>query len=210
MDNRFFENPILNSPYAYPSRHWELDRDGQPTRKIVESRRRAEFISPVSKPRKRGSAAEQERLPFDEGKGLSTREQQYERHAEIINGVRREVDGWRQRPDPGHWRVTPETARLLQHWRHYKFSDLRPFFCQVEAVETVIWLTEVASKEPRAGRSFRATCLPTSTGRRSSSPTSTPCAGGSGARSRRAEDHSSGDAAPRSTRWNPKARCCNG
>ena len=92
---------------------------------------------------------------FDEGKGLSTQEQQYERHAEIINGVRHEVDEWRQRSDPGHWRVTPETARLLQHWRHHRFSDLRPFFCQVEAVETVIWLTEVASnRAERAGRPF--------------------------------------------------------
>ena len=34
MSNAFFEQPILNSPYAYPSRHWELDRDGQPTQKI--------------------------------------------------------------------------------------------------------------------------------------------------------------------------------
>jgi type III restriction enzyme len=40
--------------------------------------------------------------------------------------------------------VTPETSRLLQHWRHHKFVGIRPFFCQVEAVETVIWLTEVA------------------------------------------------------------------
>ena len=40
--------------------------------------------------------------------------------------------------------MTPETARLLQHWRHHDFSEYRPFFCQVEAVETVIWLTEVA------------------------------------------------------------------
>jgi len=31
---------------------------------------------------------------------------------------------------------------LLQHWRHHPFSGIRPFFCQVEAVETVIWLTE--------------------------------------------------------------------
>jgi len=40
--------------------------------------------------------------------------------------------------------VTPETTRLLQHWRHHKFNDVRPFFCQVEAAETAIWLTEVA------------------------------------------------------------------
>ncbi|SDF71318.1 type III restriction enzyme, partial [Salipiger thiooxidans] len=40
----------------------------------------------------------------------------------------------------------PETARLLQHWRHYQFEGIRPFFCQIEAVETAIWLTEVAPK----------------------------------------------------------------
>ena len=155
MNNQFFENPILNSPYTYPRRHWELDGDGQPTQKIVERRRRAEFISPIPKPKKRGGKAEQELLVFDEGKGLSTREQQYERHAEIINNVRREVDDWRRRPDPGKWRVTPETARLLQHWRHHRFGDLRPFFCQVEAVETVIWLTEVApNRAERTGRQF--------------------------------------------------------
>jgi hypothetical protein len=44
MDNQFFEQPILNSPYEYPARHWELDEDGQPTQRIVESRRTARFI----------------------------------------------------------------------------------------------------------------------------------------------------------------------
>ena len=162
MNHRFFENPILNSPYRYPSRHWELDDDGQPTRKIIESRRRAEFISPIPKPKKRGGKSPagqesrhvQESLIFDEGKGLSTREQQYEQHAEIINSVRREVDEWRRRPDPQQWRVTPETARLLRHWRHHRFTDIRPFFCQIEAVETAIWLAEVAPHAGKAGRRF--------------------------------------------------------
>ena len=45
MDNRFFEQPILNSPYDYPSRYWELDASGQPTQEIIENRRRAEFIT---------------------------------------------------------------------------------------------------------------------------------------------------------------------
>jgi type III restriction enzyme len=57
-------------------------------------------------------------------------------------------------PDPATWHVTPETARLLQHWRHHDFSGVRPFFCQVEAVETVIWLTEVAPKIGKAGKDF--------------------------------------------------------
>jgi len=49
--------------------------------------------------------------------------------------------------NPNDWGVTPETRRLLEHWRHHRFSDIRPFFCQVEAAETAIWLTEVASKK---------------------------------------------------------------
>ena len=50
MENPFFDRPIINSPYEYPSRHWELDGDGQPTQQIVESRRGAEFITPIPKP----------------------------------------------------------------------------------------------------------------------------------------------------------------
>jgi len=153
MDNRFFEKPILNSPYEYPKRHWELDTSGQPTQQIIESRRRAEFITPIPKPKKRKGSAEQHQLIFDEGKGLSTQKQLYD-HTAIINAVRRAVDKWRTIPNPANWQVTPETARLLQHWRHHKFSNLRPFFCQVEAVETVIWLTEVAPNAGKEGKSF--------------------------------------------------------
>ena len=79
--------------------------------------------------------------------------QQYEL-AETINSVRNAVDRWRALPEPSQWRVTPETARLLQHWRHHRFNEIRPFFCQVEAVETVIWLSEVAPTLGNAGRPF--------------------------------------------------------
>ena len=87
---------------------------------------------------------------FDEGKGLSTKEQQYD-PTSIINEVRGYVDAWRQL-SPSQWQVTPETARLLQHWRHHEFSGVRPFFCQVEAAETAIWLTEVAPQSARGKR----------------------------------------------------------
>ncbi|MCB0067141.1 MAG: hypothetical protein KDD77_08320, partial [Caldilineaceae bacterium] len=132
MSNPFFDHPILNSPYAYPARHWELDATGQPTQQILESRRSAEFITPIPKPRKRKGAAEQAALVFDEGKGLSSQAQQYD-HTAVINGVRQEVDRWRRIPNPNDWHVTPITARLLQHWRHHEFSGVRPFFCQIEA-----------------------------------------------------------------------------
>jgi len=150
MSALFFEKPILNSPYEYPARHWELDTAGQPTQQIVESRRRAEFITPIPKPKKRkGKDAQQE---LDIAESISDEEQKY--HSSIINGVRAEVDKWRSLPNPADWGVTPETARLLQHWRHHEFSGARPFFCQVEAVETAIWLTEVAPKKGKMAQTF--------------------------------------------------------
>ena len=154
MSDSFFGHPILNSPYEYPERHWELDDAGQPTSRVIETRRGAEFITPIPKPRKRKGSKEQSSLIFDEGKGLSTNAQAYD-HTAIINGVRQEVDRWRRLP-PEQWRVTPATARLLQHWRHHDFSDIRPFFCQVEAIETVIWLSEVAPQMGNAGKRFLA------------------------------------------------------
>ncbi len=148
----FFERPILNSPYAYPGCHWELDEDGQPTGRIIETRREARFITPIPRPKKYKRAKGQERLVFDEGAGVSTAAQQYD-PTPIINELRRRVDQWRAIANPSHWGVTPETARLLQHWRHHDFGYIRPFFCQIEAVETVIWLVEVAPNE-RAGKRF--------------------------------------------------------
>ncbi len=149
--DRFFERPILNSPYEYPSQHWELDESGQPTNRILELRRQVSFITPIPKPKK--SKRSQQTLIFDEeAQRLATEGQQYEL-AQTINSVRNGVDRWRELPDQGQWRVTPETARLLHHWRHHRFNDIRPFFCQVEAVETAIWLTEVAP-QLGAGRQF--------------------------------------------------------
>ena len=155
MSDAFFEQPILNSPYLYPNRHWELDESGQPTQQIVEKRRRADFITPIPKPKKRKKKGDgtQAALVFDEGKGLSTAAQQYD-PTSVINNVRRHVERWRAIPNSKDWRVTPETARLLEHWRHHKFSNLRPFFCQIEAVETAIWLTEVAPKIGKEGKSI--------------------------------------------------------
>jgi type III restriction enzyme len=149
--NPFFDHPILNSPYAIPAQHWELDASGQPTQKIIKTRRRADFITPIPKPKKRKTNATQEVLVFDEGKGLSTKEQQYDPTSRI-NEVRGYVDTWRSLSNPNQWQVTPETARLLEHWRHHNFSGIRPFFCQVEAVETAIWLTEVAPQHKHGKR----------------------------------------------------------
>lgn len=148
--NPFFDHPILNSPYERPKKHWELDADGQPTQKVIDKRRRADFITPIPKPKKRKGPTKQAEIVFDEGLGLSTEGQQYDVTSNI-NEVRQAVDRWHALPNPSQWQVSPETERLLRHWRHHPFADIRPFFCQVEAVETAIWLTEVAPRS-KAGK----------------------------------------------------------
>jgi type III restriction enzyme len=145
MSQTFFEQPILNSPYDFPYRHWELDADGQPTNGIIDTRRRSDLITPVPKPKKRRQSRGQAQMVFEDDKGLSSEERGYN-PTSVINEVRTYVEAWRNLPNPDQWLVTPETARLLQHWRHHRFEGIRPFFCQIEAVETAIWLTEVAPK----------------------------------------------------------------
>ena len=113
---------------------------------IEERRRRSDLITPVPKPKKR------RRGPGQTDLVLATRGRPVDRRA----GIQSDPDHQRDPratskpgatcPIPTDGRSRPETARLLQHWRHHQFDRLRPFFCQIEAVETVIWLTEVAPK----------------------------------------------------------------
>ena len=88
MSDRFFKKPILNSPYEYPSAHWELI-DGLPTQNIVNFRRKAEFITPIPQPKKRKDPASQELL--DESHGLGDGDQKYDLISRI-NELRSCVD----------------------------------------------------------------------------------------------------------------------
>ncbi len=106
MSNPFFDHPILNSPYERPSRHWELDEAGQPTQQLLHYRRRAQFITPIPKPKKQKKAAHQQGIVFDEGAGLSSAAQQYD-PTSIINEVRGQVDP--QRP-------APTVEQFIQPW----------------------------------------------------------------------------------------------
>lgn len=173
MRQRFFTHPVLNTPYAPPQRHWELDGNGQPTGTVIDQRRPSALASPLPLP-KRNHRPRRRQEKQEEGRGEQERERERERGGkgqnqeegkgekarspgadgsgpaqapdptERLNEIRRHVAAWRALTDPSQWRVTPETARLLQHWRHHRFAAFRPFFCQIEAVETMIWLTEVA------------------------------------------------------------------
>lgn len=151
----FFERPILNSPYDPPEQHWELDGDGRPTDTIVSKRRRSDLISAMPKP-KSVKGGKQSELELSTA-GLEGQDMAYS-VTEFVNEMRSQVDAWRQLPNANDWQVSPITQRLLQHWRAIQKDEtqvIRPFFCQLEAVETAIWMTEVAPKMGDRGRRVR-------------------------------------------------------
>jgi len=151
---KFFDQPILNSPYYPPTRHWELDGGGRPTDQILESRRRSDLISAM--PAAKTAPAEQMAMTLEAAQGLSSEDVEYN-PTPFINELRSEVDTWRALPNPSQWKVSPVTQRLLQHWRALQADEtrpIRPFFCQVEAVEVAIWLAEVAPKMGKRGHRF--------------------------------------------------------
>ncbi len=105
MPNQFAEQPILNSPYEYPEHHWELDDTGQPTQRIIDSRRAAKFVTPIPAPKKLGGQSAQAVLAAGEAK-ISTSSDQYDVTGNV-NEIRRYVDTWRRIPNPADWGVTP-------------------------------------------------------------------------------------------------------
>jgi type III restriction enzyme len=131
MPDVLIENPILNSPFEQPNRHFKFTEDGI-TNEVVEARRSSGYFVPIPQPKKKGK-----QLVFD-----SEWTQDRFRESEFINRVRDRVNVWRQQGWPG---VTNTTAKLLQHWTDPE-PEHRLFFCQVEALETAIYLAEVAEK----------------------------------------------------------------
>jgi type III restriction enzyme len=129
----FADSPIINSPFEKPQWHFELEGEGQPTGKKLPGRRESKHIVPVPAARRRGP--QQGALALEDKVTTNV----------LVNEIRTHVDQWRELP-PSQWGVTPETQRLLLHWRDQE-RERKLFFCQREAVETLIWLTEVAPKK---------------------------------------------------------------
>jgi type III restriction enzyme len=131
-------NPILNSPYDPPGRHFSLGPHG-PTGEIRVGRRPSESFIPIPVGRRQKGqtpeATEQEALDFD------VTGERREANS-LINDLRARVDLWRAR---GYPRVTPISRKLLQHWADPSRED-RVLFCQREAAETAIYLAEVAGR----------------------------------------------------------------
>lgn len=127
------ENPILNSPFKEPARHFRFSDDGI-TDEIVESRRISSYFIPIAKPKSKGKAAQ---LAFD----TEWTKDRVEENV-FINNVRGRVSQWRK---GGYHGITKTTRRLLEYWTNPD-RDKKLFFCQIEAMETAIYLAEVAGK----------------------------------------------------------------
>lgn len=134
----FNKDPILNSPYEEPKHYWVLDDTGMPTGEVADGRRESKFLTPIAK-------ATQTRRQKAGQLNLQVHDEQ---DNAIVNTLREEIQKWREKPlrERG---ISGITERLLAYWQEDHISP-RPFFCQIEAVETLIWLNEIA---PRSRKS---------------------------------------------------------
>jgi type III restriction enzyme len=139
---------IINSPYEEPTSYWAYHRQ---TRFFTRNggRRPAGYVTATPGARS-----------FDDP-GIF-------RELPLVNQIRPRVKAWREANYPG---VTGITRRLLEHWQDPEERDYRRFFfCQLEAIETLIWLTETDPAErqgiviPDDGGPFRRLCSKMATG----------------------------------------------
>ncbi|MFH1490806.1 MAG: DEAD/DEAH box helicase family protein [Pseudomonadota bacterium] len=127
------ENPVINSPFEEPQRHFRFTEDGI-TNEILEKRRISSYFVPVAQPKKK---SQQKQLVLSsEWTGDRIKENEY------INHVRNRISRWRK---GGYSGITKTTSRLLEYWQRPD-RELRLFFCQIEALETFIYITEAAKK----------------------------------------------------------------
>ena len=132
MNQVVIENPIINSPYEEPKRHFRFTDEGI-TNDIEEKRRISSYFVPIPRPKKKNP----KQLVFETEWTADRVEEN-----KFINQVRERVALWRR---GGYQGITRTTAQLLEYWQRPE-RERKLFFCQIEALETAIYLTEAASR----------------------------------------------------------------
>ncbi len=126
MPQIVIENPILNSPYREPTRHFRFDVNNEITNVIDAGRRASSYFLPIAAPKKKATP------------GLFDNIEEKKTESGHVNRIRELVKQWRDLDWPD---VTPVTRSLLEHWTaEDRFRPL--FFCQIEALETLVFITE--------------------------------------------------------------------
>ena len=134
MKQVVIENPIINSPFSEPSRHFRFTDEGI-TNEIDEKRRVSSYFIPIARPKKKAK----NQLTFE----TEWTQDRIEEN-KFINQVRERVAQWRKQGYPSS-SITKTTKLLLNYWQREDRSR-KLFFCQIEAIETAIYVTEVAKK----------------------------------------------------------------
>jgi type III restriction enzyme len=132
MSDVVIENPVINSPFVEPERHFRFTDDGI-TNEVVEGRRESSYFVPIPRAKTRGK-----QLLLPDTQWTQDRVEPNP----TINRIRARVALWRR---GGYVGVTRTTKRLLEYWQR-EDRERRFFFCQIEALETAIYVTEVATK----------------------------------------------------------------
>lgn len=125
------ENPIINTPFEEPRRHFKFDDNGI-TDEIAETRRKSAYFIPIAQPKKKTNQ------PALDTEWTEDRLKENDN----INYIRGRVALWRDR---GFADITPISRALLEHWKKPD-RERRLYFCQVEVLETLIFLNEVADR----------------------------------------------------------------
>ncbi len=148
MENGKIDKLIINSPYEEPKHYWEYIRESRSFIK-KEGRRPAGYL--IATPDSKAFDDPGTFIPLP-----------------LVNQIRLRVKSWREAGYPG---VTGITKRLLEHWNNPEEREYRRFFfCQLEAIETLIWLTESPDAEkvgieiPSDGGTFKRICSKMATG----------------------------------------------
>ena len=141
------KNLIICKPYQEPSQHWKYNREKRKF-ELISSRRSAGFL-----------IASVNSKTFDDPGEF--------RELELVNRIRARVDDWREKNYPN---VTGITKQLIEFWKDENKRENRFFFCQLEAIETLIWLVEASETErqgikiPSDGGLFQRLCCKMATG----------------------------------------------
>lgn len=133
MPQTVIENPVINSPYLEPTKHFRFTDEGI-TNVIVSGRRVSSYFIPIPQPKQK---TKQMTITESEWVGDRVEENTF------INQIRDRVTIWRDNRWPG---TTEVTRKLLRYWVSSE-REKPLFFCQIEALETAIYLTEVAEKQ---------------------------------------------------------------
>ncbi|MDR3154610.1 MAG: DEAD/DEAH box helicase family protein [Deltaproteobacteria bacterium] len=138
---------VINSAYRKPDRHWKRDQGSQDTR-MAEGRRPAGFFI----------AGQGSNVYNDVGHIVEL---------PLVNLIRGRVNSWREEGYPG---ITGVTSKLIEHWNDSERRQYPFFWCQLDAMETLLWLTESPSAcrigvdIPSDGSPFRRICTKLCTG----------------------------------------------